>query len=266
MSAKRICSQLLDLIFPPRCQVCRRLSRDLLCETCLRAALFIGERRCACCGGPLRDSPPEALPGGLCPDCRERRWISGARSVGLHATSLREAVIAYKFRGRRRLAHVFAQMLVDLARDEVEGPGLPLDHCAAIIPVPLHPRRRGWGGIDQAESLCHGLAEPLGLPVWTDVLVRVRDTTPQVSVPGNMRRTNVSGAFETRKQWRLAGGSVILVDDVMTTGSTLDECARVLKMAGAVAVYALTITRALPGWHPHLQTLPHLRAGGAADA
>jgi len=264
MRSRGLGSQLLDLLFPPRCQVCRRLSADPLCETCRGESLFIGERRCPCCGAPLRDHPPESLPGALCADCRDGRWISGARSVGLHAGALRTAMIAYKFNGRTRLAPTFAEMICDVARREVGGPrpGLPLDRCRALVPVPLHPARRAWRGFDQAEMLCRALSEPLGLPVWTDALARVRETQPQTQVPGPLRRANVSGAFEARKAWRLKGASLILVDDVMTTGSTLEECARVLKYAGAASVYALTVTRAVPSWLVDTDAHP----GGVADA
>lgn len=264
MRSRGLGSQLLDLLFPPRCQVCRRFSADPLCETCRGESLFIGERRCPCCGTPLRDHPPESLPGALCADCRDGRWISGARSAGLHAGPLRTAMIAYKFNGRTRLAPTFAELVCDSARREVLGPrpGLPLNRCRALLPVPLHPARRAWRGFDQAEMLCQALAEPLGLPVWSDALVRIRETQPQTQVPGPLRRANVSGAFEARKAWRLKGASLILVDDVMTTGSTLEECARVLKYAGAASVYALTVTRAVPSWLADSVTPP----GGAADA
>lgn len=198
------------------------------------------------------DQEPECLPGGLCGDCRTGRYLSGARSVGLHTGALRDAIIAYKFHGRRGLADLFAAMLADTVRVEIDpssGPGLPLDLCEALLPVPLHPMRRRWRGFDQAELLCAHLAEHIGMTMWTDALERVRDTTPQTELSGVSRLSNVRGAFEARKLWRLRGRSFILVDDVFTTGATLEECALTLKRAGAAGVYGLTVSRAVPRWH-----------------
>ncbi len=239
--------EVLDLLFPPRCQVCDRLGAELLCETCLEEVLFIGEHACACCGVPLR---PTQRASQVCADCRGWRWISGARAAGLHAGALRAAIIRYKFDGRTRLVEPLAAMLVEVVRAEAERIGLPLGECAALVPVPLHPGRRSWRGFDQAELLCERTADEVGLPVWTDVIARIRNTTPQVNLRGASRLENVRGAFEARKAWKLRGRSVILVDDVFTTGATINECAAVLRRAGAVAVYGLTVSRTAPLWHP----------------
>lgn len=243
---------MLDLLFPPRCGACGAFSADPLCETCREAIEFIDGRLCLCCGTLLRDHIPESLPGALCPDCRAGRLISAARSAGLHAGPLRDAIIAYKFNGRRQLADAFAQMLAEVVRREVDPAGgsvLPLDLCDALVPVPLHPRRKHWRGFDQAELLCAGLAEELGMPMWGDALKRVKETRPQTRLSGVKRRENVRGAFRPVRPWRFRGRSFILVDDVFTTGATLEECALVLKRAGATAVYGLTVSRAAPRWH-----------------
>jgi ComF family protein len=253
MTPRGIGGQLLDLLFPPRCQCCGEFSADPICETCAGQIEFIDERLCPCCGTFLRHTGLESRPGGLCSDCRDGRLISGARAAGLHAYTLRQAIIKYKFHDRRQLAPTFAEMLADLVDVEVDprtGPGLPLERCEALVPVPLHPRRRAWRGFDQAELLCRELAERLQMPMWTDTLARIRETRPQTQLKGASRRTNVRGAFEARKPWRLQDRAFILVDDVFTTGATLDECALVLKQAGAAAVYGLTVSRAVPRWHP----------------
>jgi ComF family protein len=255
MTPGAIGEQLLDLLFPPRCQVCGNFSVEPLCDGCREAIEWLDERTCPCCGIIMSDTTPEKLPGAVCPQCRAGRWLSGARSAGLHTGTLRRAIIRYKFSGRRQLAATFAGMLADLVRAEIEaadGPGLPLDLCEALVPVPLHPKRRRWRGFDQAELLCAELAGELGMPVWAGGLERVRDTRPQTNCTGAERRRNVRGAFTAPKPWRLEGRSFILVDDVFTTGATLDECAVVLKEAGAAAVYGLTVSRAAPGWYCEL--------------
>lgn len=261
-------AQLLDLLFPPRCQVCGAFSENPLCETCRDGIEFMAGDLCAYCGIMLRDQPPEKLPGGLCPDCREGRWISAARSAGLHTGSLRDAIITYKFNGRRRLAGTFGRMLADVFTAEIEADrSLPLSLCAALVPVPLHPKRRHWRGFDQAELICEEFARRVGMPMWPDALERIRHTQPQTHVRGMSRRENVRGAFEARKPWRLEDASVVLVDDVFTTGATLDECAMVLKRAGAAAVYGLTVSRGVPRWYEsHLTGEESLATGDADDA
>jgi ComF family protein len=272
MSMRGIGAQLLDLLFPPRCQVCGCFSADPLCQTCEANVQFIDSPRCLYCGRPLReDAELECRPGGLCEDCRQGcRWLSAARSCGLHTDALREAILAYKFHGRRNLAPIFAEMLAETVGrecDQARDSRLPLHLCEALLPVPLHPMRRRWRGFDQAELLCHHLAERLGMPTWTDALERVRDTAPQTELSGRSRRTNVRRAFRALRACDLRGRSFILVDDVLTTGATLDECALTLKRAGAGAVYGLTVSRAMPYWYfDALARDDEERTGGTSDA
>lgn len=247
MPPRRLADEVLDLLFPPRCQVCGSLGTDPFCTGCLRDVEFIAAPVCLFCGAPI---PPTWGAAQLCADCRAGRAVSGVRSAGLHSGPLREAIIRYKFDGRTRLAEPLASMLARVVREEIEAGGLPLGECAALVPVPLHPERRSWRGFDQAELLCAAMAEQVGLPVWNDVLARIRNTTPQVSLRGLSRRENVRGAFGARKPWRLRATALILVDDVFTTGATMNECAQVLREAGAAAVYGLTVSRAAPSWHP----------------
>ncbi len=246
MTLGRLADEIAGLLFPPRCQVCGELGDDLICSSCREDMVLIAAPRCVHCGVPL---PPTPAGPNLCAECRQGRDFSGARSVGLHTGSLRQAVLRYKFQRRRRLAKPLAEMLASVFEAETSG-GLPLSGCAALVPVPLYPARRAWRGFDQAELLCRRLSEIVELPVWTDVLARIRDTQPQVELSGRERRENVRGAFEARHRYRLKGKSLILVDDVFTTGATLSACARMLRKAGATAVYALTVTRGVPSWHP----------------
>jgi ComF family protein len=246
MSPARLFQEVVGLLFPARCQVCGELGDDLICKTCREGFEFIARPFCVYCGVPLE-------PGGerpsQCGQCRQGREFTGARAVGLHVGSLREAILRYKFDGRRRLAGPLAELLAEVYEAEREG-GLPLSVARALVPVPLYPARRAWRGFDQAELLCRHLSEMTGLDSWPDVLARVRDTRPQVELSGRERRENVQGAFEARKTYRLEDKSLILVDDVFTTGATLSECARVLRKAGAAALYALTVSRTAPSWHP----------------
>jgi ComF family protein len=169
----------------------------------------------------------------------------------MHTGPLRQAIIHYKYSNRRDLAPTLAAELARRLDNEYARPKrLPLDEVVAIVPVVLHPLRRAWRGFDQAQALARSLSELTGKPLWDDTLARVKDTTPQVSLSPGQRAENMRGAFEARKGWKLAGATLLLVDDVYTTGATLRAAARALKDAGAARVFGLTITRAAPQWHP----------------
>jgi len=160
------------------------------------------------------------------------RRIARSRAVGEYAGSLRAIVHALKYDGRRSLARRLAEQMRDHGHTILEG-------AHAVVPVPLHAARRRERGFNQA----HDLARHLGLPV-VHAIRRVRPTVPQVSLAAARRHGNVRGAFRaTRGARDLAGTIVVLVDDVSTTGATLEACARALDEAGTIEVRALTAAR-----------------------
>lgn len=249
VTLRRILSEILDLVAPPRCAGCGEFCREMLCESCAPEVEALDGPQCPRCGHP---HPPTAPGWPLCKDCRDhpRPKLNGARSAALHLDPLRRAVLEFKFQGRRVLAGPLGEMLARRFDDEYARPHrLPFDDVDAIVPAVLHPSRRAWRGFDQARLLAREMSRHCGRPVWEDVLVRVKNTQPQVRLTPLQRADNMHNAFEPRKTWKLQGASVLLVDDVYTTGVTLREAARALKAGGAAAVHALTITRAAPGWH-----------------
>lgn len=169
----------------------------------------------------------------MCPRCRRLpRAIDRARAIGQYDGALRSIVHALKYDGRRSLAKPLGALMRERGADMIAG-------ALYAVPVPLHPRRRRMRGFNQAADL----AAHLGLPVCA-ALRRVRATAPQADLPAARRHANVRGAFAaTRAARRLAGATVVLVDDVSTTGATLDACARALKTAGVAEVRAITAAR-----------------------
>lgn len=190
-------------------------------------------RTCRVCGLALPDG------GARCWDCRKRRRdFRFCRSVGLYAGSLKSAVRALKYAGREALGPPLARLLSALAgRPELRG-------ADALVPVPLHFVRKHARGFNQAEILARGVSAETGTPVW-DALRRRRWTRPQAGLRREARRRNVDGVFEARRsaETLLKGRWVILVDDVCTTGATLEACARALRAAGARRVDAITLAR-----------------------
>lgn len=227
------------VLLAPACASCHEPlahpTRGCVCDTCWNQVGAHDAHGCPRCGGPLPVDRPALL---VCPDCvRHPPLVTAARAVGPYEGPLRAIVHALKYEGRRTLARPLA------ARMAMTGASLIVD-CTAAVAVPLHTARRRARGFNQA----HDLASHLDLPS-IPALRRVRDTHTQTTLPADARRTNVAGAFEaTRDAARLRGGIVLLVDDVRTTGATLDACAAALLDVGVREVRALTAARvATPG-------------------
>ena len=185
-------------------------------------------------------------------DCAAR-IVEKMRAVGEYDGILRDVIHALKYQHRRSIAARLAVLMRDRG-------GSILDEAGCVVPVPLHWRRQYQRGFNQAAEI----ARHLGLPV-VDALVRVRHTRAQVELPADRRRLNVENAFAVRTRGHatdLSGMKVVLVDDVSTTGATLEACAAPLKAAGAVAVFALTAARvAAPRTHTDSPTEMRSRAG-----
>ena len=218
-------------LLSPACAVCGKIAlrvRDgAVCAGCWRTVALLTPPLCARCGA----AAPAACPCDDLPD-----GVDVARAVGPYEGVLRSLVHALKFERRRSIARRFARLAA--------GHCAPLlDGADGIVPVPLHPWRRWTRGFNQAEEI----ARDLPLPVWK-VLRRVRHTPPQAGLTGPARARNVRAAFAPRpfsRRRRVEGATVVLLDDVSTTGATLAACAEVLRGMGAREVRALTIARTM---------------------
>jgi len=228
---------LLAVLLAPRCVVCGdALDRPTLgpvCPACWKSILPLTPPLCDQCGDPLPTWRVVSVPLARCPRCRRgRRPLDRSRAIGLYEGALRSIVHALKYEGRRSLAKPLGAMMRTRCADVL------LDADLAV-PVPLHPSRRRERGFNQADDL----ARHVGLPIAA-ALRRVRRTPPQADLPAGRRHGNVKDAFAAGKDVQLIlGRVVVLIDDVSTTGATLDACALVLKERGAREVRALTAAR-----------------------
>jgi len=244
---------LLDLVFPPFCPVCRaRLEegrRDPLCGACWAGLPRIGPPWCRSCGQPMAGFPVAAgaMPPGtvradggpLCAACRRQPpAFAYARAAVRYEDVAREALHAFKFGGHRALAGPLGDLLVEA----LEG-HLPVGPPELLVPVPLHPGRERERGFNQSRLLARRLARAWGCPVRDDVLVRAVATPSQTSLDGAARRANVRRAFRLRRPELVAGRHVVVVDDILTTGATLSECARCLEDAAPRTVGVLAVAR-----------------------
>jgi ComF family protein len=218
----------LELLFPSRCLGCGK-EGSYICLDCRGRLPAITPPMCRCCGIPLPD-------GGLCSVClSHRRIIDGIRSPFLFEGVIRQAIHQFKYDNLRHAAKTLADLLSDyLAAHPVPG--------EVLIPVPLHSRRLRERGYNQSQLLARELGKLAGLPVMTDCISRQRQASPQIKATSvSQRRSNVANAFVCNTTLR--DKKVILIDDVATSGATLDACAATLKSAGAGSVWGLTIAR-----------------------
>jgi ComF family protein len=241
---RRVGLKVLDLVFPRACHSCKSPLRGeenpSFCPDCWGTIKRIDGPACPSCGIPFASRAALShSPAHRCGDCRMRPpRFDRAVAAGLYEGVLAEAIQLFKYRGRAGLARPLGELLAEAAGSFPAADGL--------VPVPLHPGRLRERGYNQALLLCDVLARRLGVEVIPDGLERRRETPPQTGLSPEARRRNVRRAFEMKPRRRMKGRRIILVDDVLTTGATVNECARVLKRAGARAVYVLTVARAVP--------------------
>lgn len=238
---------LINFLYPPRCAACdRRLMTDArhrVCADCIGRIERLPEPLCAVCGVPIASAIGSEAWCGRCteapPHFGRARAIARYRAGADEDAQMLPALIRrHKYGLDQSLAHALAECL---------GNPLPLDGSDydLIMPVPLHRARLRWRGFNQAALLGEAIARRLERPLDAGSLVRVRETDPQTGKSMRERRQNIRDAFVIKRPARIANRRVLLVDDVMTTGATVDECARTLLAAGARRVDVLTLARAL---------------------
>ena len=225
--------QLLDLLYPPRCAGCQR-SGHVLCPSCL-AQIPPLTSICQRCSAPLS-------PGGICSSCRSAPLkLSGLRAVSAYQEPLRSYIHALKYDGNTRLAQPLGTLLVQAY------PALGI-RADGLVPVPLHSERYRQRGYNHATLLAQVCATQIGIPLFENMLLRHRATLSQVGLEHWQRQQNVQGAFSRSPAYangQLRGRTILLIDDVSTTSSTLEACAAPLFVAGASAVYGLVLARPL---------------------
>ena len=223
---------LLDILYPRKCPVCDRIIMPkgaLICPPCRGRISFIREPRCKKCGKALMFEEKE-----YCENCngQERRFMYGLALMEYDSVA-RKILADLKYHGKRDNAdYVAAEMALRLG-DEIRRVKPDV-----LIPVPVHPRRRRLRGFNQAELLAKGLGERMDIPVRTEALIRVRNTRPQKELGSLGRLNNLLEAFTVRR-WDTRWETVWLVDDIYTTGSTVEACTRILLTAGAKRVYVV---------------------------
>jgi ComF family protein len=224
------------VLIAPSCAACNRSltepTQGPICSACWNGIVAFTPPLCVRCGDPLPAWRVISVAASTCPRCRRRpSHLSCSRAIGAYDGSLRAIVHALKYGGRRTVASGLGRLMHQHCHDVLAG-------ADCVVPVPLHQRRQRQRGFNQAAEL----AGRLGLRV-APALRRVRATPSQTDLPAARRHANVRDAFAVRRRMDVRGCCVVLVDDVSTTGATLEACARVLVNAGARDVRAITAAR-----------------------
>lgn len=235
--------RLLDAIYPPRCVVCGRAG-DVVCAHCLNSMRPPEAPTCDHCGATIQAAPHPAPQ--RCPECAAGRRLSlldGVRVATTYTGAARTALLAFKFGREQHVAGRLATLLIAPFQCDIHMTDM-------VIPVPLHRSRQHERGYNQAELLARAFARLQGLPLRADVLERTRATEAQTRLTAGERRRNVAGAFALRSPALAAtvsGRRILLLDDVTTTGSTLNAAAEPLRAAGAASVWGLAFACPAPG-------------------
>ena len=236
---------LASMVFPSGCRSCEKLltsaSRVPLCQECLSSFERVPSIVCEVCGRPLPGLARKEGEPLLCPACHERTYaFDRARSFAVYADAVVRAILLLKFEQIEPLGAWFSERLTEIVN--ADGDRFSAD---VVVPVPLHREREKERGYNQAALLSRPLAKRLRLPHKAALLMRTRARPDKQVLSLEERWESVRGAFATRPGSQVDNLRVLLVDDVFTTGATLDACARALCEAGAKSVMGLTVARAI---------------------
>ncbi len=222
------------ILWPDTCPFCGKASAGGICVSCRKKsdAQLVREPRCMRCGKPIRYAERE-----YCHDCiRVNHMYDRGISLWIHKEPVDASIYRFKYHNQRFYAGIYADEIV-----KYHGKLIRKWRPDVIVPVPLSARRRRKRGYNQAGLLARELGDCLGVPVYTDLVQRVRDTSPQKLLDNRKRKRNLEKAFSAVQIQKMPQ-CVLVVDDIYTTGSTIDAVAGVLKAAGVQKVYFLTIS------------------------
>ncbi len=245
---REACDALASLFFPAPCRICQvtldTASRIPVCRKCLDSLRPLGGPLCQLCGRPFVSALAALARRPLCHVCRRGVYaFELARSYGAYDGPMVQAITLLKYHAVTPLGGWFAARLAELAAHQPEAFAADV-----VVPVPLHATRLRERGYNQAELIARPLAKRLGLRFRSYLLVRTRPRPDKLRLSRQERWRTVRGAYAIRAGNRVDNLRVLLVDDVFTSGATLDACARALRNAGAASVLGLTVARVVPNW------------------
>ena len=223
-----------NFIFPKRCPICDNIvgTKQGICNNCEKRIVYIKENYCMKCGKPIDNAEQE-----LCHDCDTKgHEFDVGRAVFLYNKPMKKAMYRFKYLNRREYAEVFAQKIVEHLREQIVK-----WEVETIVPIPLHKEKLRQRGYNQAALVARKVGEELGIPVDEKILARERKTGAQKSLNNLQRKNNLKNAFKIRQN-DVQLKKVLLIDDIFTTGSTMDAASEALKKSGVKSVYCVSVS------------------------
>lgn len=229
-----IIEKVLDWIYPPRCPICGEITDDKInyvCTDCKNKVFFIKEPRCMKCSKPILNAEKE-----YCYDCEKGNFhYEKGKALWIYDDIMKKSISEFKYHGRKEYSKFYGKFLADQYGNWVRKM-----NADALIPVPLHRQKQKARGYNQAELIAREVGARIGIPVKTDILYRKQYTMPQKELNDVERRKNLARAFEVKED-TLFLKKVILIDDIYTTGSTIEACTNVLLEHGIQQVFFLSV-------------------------
>lgn len=229
---------LWELLFPRRCPVCDgvvRFCKEYICPSCLEKIKFLGDRTCLKCGKELEEEEE------YCADCRRKRHNYEQGAAVFEYGSMAASLYRFKYGKRQEYADFYGKCMVERLGSRWKDWGIQ-----ALIPVPIHPSRRNQRGYNQAQLLAEAISRRTGIPVRNDIIVRYKKTLPQKELDEGQRQNNLKKAFKILEN-DVKLDTIVIIDDIYTTGSTINAMAAMLHKAGIKKIYyaALAIGKGL---------------------
>lgn len=224
---------LVELLFPRRCPLCDRPVDKIgryICKKCENEIRYVASPYCFQCGKGLKDDTRE-----FCEDCENSNHVFDKGKALYEYDAIKEAVYRFKYAGRREYAEFFGKQIAEKMGEEIRGLSPDL-----IIPVPLHKNREMKRGYNQAALLAREVSKVLNIPINEKIIYRCKPTVPQKELNGKERQNNLKNAFKMRQN-DVKLKTIIVIDDIYTTGVTMDEMALCLKKAGAGKIYCISL-------------------------
>lgn len=245
-------TEFLDLIYPAVCKICGsnldESRKACICQACWDKIKLIKPPYCCKCGIPMESHSffYNNNNNALCSECKLGRlnFVDKVRSIAVFEGSMRGIIHLFKYKSKLALAHYISELTIDRIIDNEEFTGVIKDN-ECIIPVPLYKRKKREREYNQAEVIAKGINRYLGKQYLSNCLFRRKNTISQSNLDKKQRMLNVKNVFAVYSNGEIAGKKILLIDDVFTTGATINECAKVLLEAGALKVRALTIACAV---------------------